>query len=205
MSPTAANLAAAVQRTLDDLGIGEYHVAGYSLGARVAIQIADSGRVRSVIAIAPDGLGTPTERMQGYLALVAGRGMAMTLAPAAGLLSMTPAGRSVFFAGSRTLPWQLTPADARQLLTEFAEAPASRQRTGAGTFEVDTGLHRITGPVLILQGTAAAASQVIRYLPVLPQAQLRWVPGSHHVAPSDAPATVTAQIVRFLRRYPLQP
>ena len=82
----------------------------------------------------------------------------------------------------------------------------SSRRTGAGTFEVDTGLHRITGPVLILQGTAdPLTSQVIRYLPFLPQAQFRWVPGSHHVAPSDAPATVTAQIVRFLRRYPLQP
>ena len=116
MSPTAANLAAAVERTLDDLGIGDYHVAGYSLGARVAIQLAESDRVRSVIAIAPDGLGTPMERVQGFIAMVAGRGMAMALAPAAGLLSMTPAGRSVFFAGSRSLPWQLAPADARQLL-----------------------------------------------------------------------------------------
>jgi pimeloyl-ACP methyl ester carboxylesterase len=86
--PTAANLAVGVQRTLDDLGVGDYHVAGYSLGARVAIQLADTGRVRSMIAIAPDGLGTPTERIQGYLALVAGRGMAMALSPAAGLLSL---------------------------------------------------------------------------------------------------------------------
>ena len=61
-----------------------YHVAGYSLGARVAIQLAESDRVRSVIAIAPDGLGTPVERLQGFIALVAGRGVAMALAPVAG-------------------------------------------------------------------------------------------------------------------------
>lgn len=75
--PTAANLAVAIERALDDLGVGDDHVAGYSLGARVAIQLAESGRVRSVIAIAPDGLRTPTERIQGYLALVSGRAMAM--------------------------------------------------------------------------------------------------------------------------------
>ena len=44
--PTAANLAAAIEATLDDLGIEEYHVAGYSLGARVAIQLAETPRVR---------------------------------------------------------------------------------------------------------------------------------------------------------------
>jgi pimeloyl-ACP methyl ester carboxylesterase len=98
VSPTAANLAAEIDHTLDELGIGDYHVAGYSLGARVAIQLAESERVRSLIAIAPDGLGTPVERLQGFVALIAGRSAAMTLAPAAGLLSSTPAGRSVFFA-----------------------------------------------------------------------------------------------------------
>src|SRR6476469_4398942 len=46
VSPTAVNLAAAVNRTLDALGVGAYHVAGYSLGARVAIHLADSDRVR---------------------------------------------------------------------------------------------------------------------------------------------------------------
>jgi len=104
-------------------GIRDFHVAGYSLGARVAIQLAESQRVRSLIAIAPDGLGTPVERLQGFVALIAGRNVAMTLAPAASLLSSTPAGRSVFFAGSRSLP-QLAPADARQLLTDYADSPA---------------------------------------------------------------------------------
>jgi pimeloyl-ACP methyl ester carboxylesterase len=147
--PTAANLAESVQRTLDDFGVGDYHVAGYSLGARVAIQLADTGRVRSVIAIAPDGLGTPIERIQGYLALAAGRGMAMALSPAAGLLSLTPVGRSVFFAGSRTLPWQLTPADARQLLADYAGAPAYEAANWASMFDMPTHLHTITAPTLL--------------------------------------------------------
>jgi pimeloyl-ACP methyl ester carboxylesterase len=60
-----ANLADAIESTLDQLGVDTYHVAGYSLGARVAIQLAASPRVQSVIAIAPGGLGTPVERIQG--------------------------------------------------------------------------------------------------------------------------------------------
>ena len=121
VSPNAANLADAIENTLDELGIDTYHVAGYSLGARVAIQLAESIRVQSVIAIAPDGLGTPVERIQGFLAMLAGRGLAMALAPVDGWF---PAGRTLFLAGTRSLPWQIAPADAKQLLTDFANSPA---------------------------------------------------------------------------------
>jgi pimeloyl-ACP methyl ester carboxylesterase len=200
--PTAANLAASVQRTLDDLGVEDYHVAGYSLGARVAIQLADTGRVRSVIAIAPDGLGTPIERIQGYLALAAGRGMAMALSPAAWLLSLTPAGRSVFFAGSRTLPWQLTPTDARQLLADYAGAPAYEAANWASMFDMPTHLHTITAPTLLLQGTAdpLMPQQISRYLTLIPGAQLTWLPGLNHVPISDDPKTVAHHMLTFLNR-----
>jgi pimeloyl-ACP methyl ester carboxylesterase len=200
--PNAANLAVAVDRTLDELGIGHYHVAGYSLGARVAIQLADSGRVRSLIAIAPDGLGTPTERIQGYLALVAGRAAAMALSPAAGLLSMTPAGRSVFFAGIRTLPWQLTPADARQLLTDYADSPAYEAANWASMFDMPTHLHTMTTPTLLLQGTAdpLMCQQISRYFTLIPGARLTWLPGLNHVPISDDPKSVAHHMLTFLNR-----
>lgn len=200
--PSAANLAAAIERTLDDLGVEDYHVAGYSLGARVAIQLADSARVRSVIAIAPDGLGTPTERIQGYLALAAGRAMALALAPAAGLLSLTPVGRSVFFAGSRSLPWQLTPADARALLADYAGSPAYEAANWASMFDMPTHLHNITAPTLLLQGTAdpLICQQISRYFALIPGAQLTWLPGLNHVPISDAPRTIAHHMLTFLNR-----
>jgi len=205
--PTAANLAVAIERTLDDLGVGEYHVAGYSLGARVAIQLADTGRVRSVIAIAPDGLGTPPERIQGYLALVVGRAMAMALSPAAELLSLTPAGRSVFFAGNRTLPWQLTPADARQLLVDYAGAPAYEAANWASMFDIPTHLHTITAPTLLLQGTAdpLMTQQISRYLALIPGAHLTWLPGLNHVPISDDPTLVSRLMLTFLRQHSTEP
>ena len=200
--PTAANLAAAIEATLDDLGIEDYHVAGYSLGARVAIQLAESPRVRSLIAIAPDGLGTPVERLQVFVALAAGRGMAMTLAPATSLLSMTPAGRSMVFAGSRSLPWQLAPADARQLLTDYADSPGYETTNWASMFDMPTHLTTITAPTLLLQGTAdpLISQQVARYHALIPGAHLVWLPGLNHVPISDDPAAVAHHMLTFLRR-----
>ena len=198
-SPTAANLATAVQLTLDELGLGAYHVAGYSLGARVAIQLAGSDRVRSVIAIAPDGLGTPLERLQGFVAMLAGRGVAMALAPVDGWF---PAGRSLFFAGTRSLPWQIAPADAKQLLADFADSPAYEATNWASLFDMPTHLHTITQPALFLQGTAdpLMAPQISRYVTLIPGAKLTYLQGLNHVPISDAPGTVAHHMLSFLHR-----
>jgi len=197
VSPTAANLAAAVQDTLDKLGVGSYHVAGYSLGARVAIQLAGSDRVRSLIAIAPDGLGTPVERLQGFVAMLAGRGVAMALAP---VDEWFPAGRSLFLAGTRSLPWQIAPADAKQLLTDFAGAPAYDATNWASLFDMPTHLHTITAPALFLQGTAdpLMAPQIARYVGLMPGAKLIYLPGLNHVPISDDPKAVTHHMLTFL-------
>ena len=202
VSPTAANLAAAIENTLDDLGIGSYHVAGYSLGARVAIQLAATDRVTSLIAIAPDGLGTPLERIQGFVAMLAGRGMAMALAPVAEPLSWFPVGRSLFFAGTRSLPWQLAPADARQLLTDFAGSTGYDTTNWASLFDMPTHLHTITQPALFLQGTAdpLMAPQISRYVTLIPGAQLTYLPGLNHVPISDDPRAVAHHMLTFLTR-----
>ena len=89
--PNAAALASAVEREMDQLGIGDFHVAGYSLGARVSLELATRGRIRSVIAIAPDGLGTPPERVYQAATLMAGRTMATLLAPVATLVTASGA------------------------------------------------------------------------------------------------------------------
>jgi pimeloyl-ACP methyl ester carboxylesterase len=203
VAPTADNLAAAVNESLDRLGIDRYHVAGYSLGARTAIHLAGGDRVRSVIAIAPDGLGTPVERLQGYLALNVGRLAALTLAPLAEWLSTTPLGRSVFFSGNRSLPWQLTAADARQLLVDYADAPAYDAANWSAMFDMPTHLHTITAPTLLLQGTAdpLMGQQIARYLAMVPGAELRWLTGLNHVPISDSPDVVAGHMMAFLRQH----
>jgi pimeloyl-ACP methyl ester carboxylesterase len=198
LAPHAANLAAVIEGTLDELGIDTYHVAGYSLGARVAIQLAASARVRSVIAIAPVGLGTPVERLQSFIALLVGRSLAMALAPIA---SWFPACRTLFLAGSRSLPWLIAPADARQLLTDFANAPAYEATNWASLFDVPTHLHTIAQPTLFLQGTAdLMIPQISRFVGLIPQAKLIYLPGMAHVPISDDPEAVAHHMLTFLRQ-----
>ena len=92
----------AVEHELDVLGVADFHVAGYSLGGRVALELASRGRVRSIVAIAPDGLGTPPERIYHATALLTGRALATPLAPVAAPLAASRVGRSLFFAMERS-------------------------------------------------------------------------------------------------------
>jgi pimeloyl-ACP methyl ester carboxylesterase len=200
VAPTAAALADVVEGELDRIGVAEFHVAGYSLGARVAVELATRGRTRSVIAIAPDGLGTPLERVHQAAALMSGRALATMLAPIATQLAATGAGRSLFFAMERSRPWRLPADDARQLLLDFAEAPGYVETVQAAMFDVPTRLERITCPVLVMQGTAdpLVSMQSPRYLAFVPHAQMRWLPGLSHVPVSDDPRLVASHMLGFL-------
>jgi pimeloyl-ACP methyl ester carboxylesterase len=200
VTPTAAALADAVEGELDRLGVVQFHVAGYSLGARVALELATRGRTHSVIAIAPDGLGTPLERVHQAAALLSGRALATLLAPIATPVAATGAGRSLFFAMERSRPWQLPAEDARQLLLDFAEAPGFHGTVHAAMVDVPTRLDRITCPVLFLQGTndPLVSMQSPRFLAFVRHAQLRWLPGLSHVPISDDPRLVASLMLRFL-------
>jgi pimeloyl-ACP methyl ester carboxylesterase len=200
VAPTAVALADAVERELDRLGVAQFHVAGYSLGARVALELATRGRTHSVIAIAPDGLGTPLERVHQAAALMTGRTLAKLLAPIATQLTATAAGRSLFFM-PRSHPWQLPAEDARQLLLNFAEAPGYLETVQAAMFDVPTRLERITCPVLFMQGTTEplVSMHSPRFLAFVPHAQMQWLPGLSHVPISDDPQLVASQMVAFLK------
>jgi pimeloyl-ACP methyl ester carboxylesterase len=201
IAPTAAALADAIEGELDRLGVAQFHVAGYSLGARVALELATRGRTHSVIAIAPDGLGAPLERVHQAAALLSGRTLARLLAPIATPVAATGAGRSLFFAMERSRPWQLPADDARQLLLDFAEAPGYLETVQAAIFDVPTRLEDITCPVLLLQGTAdpLVSMQSPRFLAFIRHAQLRWLRGLSHVPISDDPRLVASLMLRFLK------
>ena len=201
IAPTAAALADAIEGALDRLGVARFHVAGYSLGARVALELATRGRALSVIAIAPDGLGTPLERVHQASALISGRALALLLAPIAAPVAASAAGRSLFFGMERSQPWQLPAEDAGQLLLDFAQAPGYLATVQASMFDVPTRLERITCPVLLMQGTAdpLVSMQSPRFLAFVRHAQLQWLPGLSHVPISDDPRLVASLMLRFLK------
>jgi pimeloyl-ACP methyl ester carboxylesterase len=58
ISAPAHTLAAAadhVEQQLDELGVGDAHLAGNSLGGALSLELAKRGRARSVVAISPGG------------------------------------------------------------------------------------------------------------------------------------------------------
>jgi pimeloyl-ACP methyl ester carboxylesterase len=197
--PTAAALADAIERQLDELGLTTVHIAGYSLGARVSLELASRGRARSVVAIAPDGLGTPPERVYETLSLLARRFLANVLAPVAKEVTATGAGRAVFFGSDRSRPWQLTADDAHDLLLSFAKSPAFVQTVLTGMYDVVRRVSEIDSPVLIVQGLTdpLISSQSPRYLALVPQAQLQILPNLSHVPISDDPTLIAKLIVDF--------
>ena len=54
-----------VEQQLDELGIGEAHFAGNSMGGGLSLELAKRGRARSVVAISPGGGWDPNDREEG--------------------------------------------------------------------------------------------------------------------------------------------
>jgi pimeloyl-ACP methyl ester carboxylesterase len=92
---TAATLADGVERAMDAAGFETANIAGNSLGGFVALQLAERGRARSVVALAPGGGWRLEGRAQGdthnyFLKL---REAAWSAAPHADAIVATAQGR----------------------------------------------------------------------------------------------------------------
>lgn len=128
-----ATLADAVERAMDEAGIGVADVAGNSLGGYVALQLAARGRASSVVAFAPGGGWAPGD--ESYRE---------TLAAQAELLELMK--RVAPLAGGDDLL-------AHQMLG-VAAAPAAREMLEHALREGWTiEPERITCPVRIIWGT----------------------------------------------------
>jgi pimeloyl-ACP methyl ester carboxylesterase len=93
MSDTA--IAEAVERAMDEAGLDSAHIAGNSLGAFVALQLAERGRARSVVALAPaGGWAEGDDSYEQTLAYFASTQEALErVAPHADRVAATPQGR----------------------------------------------------------------------------------------------------------------
>ncbi len=197
--PTSRALAKTVAAELDRLGVSRPHVAGFSLGGRVGLELGRRGRARSVVAIGPNGTGTPVE--QAYLVglLSAKRLLAGALHPLAEL----PGGEHLarlFLATEHARPWHLHAQQARHLLAGFAHSPGYWKTLACTAVDVALGMHQVTCPVLLLHGSLdlIALGQPPRFLFLLPHAQLRTIVGAGHNVVPDAPAETAAELLSFL-------
>jgi pimeloyl-ACP methyl ester carboxylesterase len=119
VSPTPANLGAAVGDLCNELGLTDFHLAGNSLGGWAALELAKSGRAASVCAISPAGLWRSALGPRRFNSHAAAHRLGFLFS---GLLA-SPGMRARFLRTTVGYPERLTAAEGRALIADWLRAP----------------------------------------------------------------------------------
>ena len=202
LDPTPEALADAVERAMDEVGFDTAHLAGNSLGGRIALELARRGRARTVVAISPAGLQHARERGWGANVL---RGVRWVVrnAPVPEAVLRNPVGRTLFAGPTAARPWRMDPDDLIEISRLFGEAPGFDATLPLTFGRQPAGLDRIAVPVLLLWGTMdliLLPRQGRRFERLIPGAELRYLRGLGHVPMSDDPEGLAQAIAAFADR-----
>jgi pimeloyl-ACP methyl ester carboxylesterase len=191
--PVLDALLAEVTGFLDEIGLARPHLAGNSLGGRLALEAAVAGRAATVTALSPAGFWRGRSEML-YVAAVfkimefAGL-RTRRLAPA---LSRSTAGRALLYGAIVSRPSRISPEQALGDVTAFAEAKAALDLVLAGIANF-TGSVPADVPVTIGWGARdhlLFPSQARVAKARLPDARLVLLPRCGHVPMTDDPVLV---------------
>lgn len=198
--PTVPALVDAVERAMDQAGLGTAHLAGNSMGGWIAAELAARGRARTVVALSPAGLWTPGEWRYSRAILRATHAVAPLVSPAAGLLARAAVGRRLMFWHVCARPDRIHPASAAYQARAYASSP-SFLRTLAWIGDgprMPQGLDRIDCPFRVAWGTRDLLlpfRQARRWERLVPTAELARLEGLGHVPMSDDPELTARTIL----------
>ncbi len=195
--PVLDALLAEVLAFTGELGLNNPHVAGNSLGGRIALEAGAAGQVASVTALSPAGFWRSEKDARfakTVFTLMQGAGQA--LLPIAPTVSRSVAGRALAYSAIVSRPGRMSPEQARGDMTAFVEAKDALNEvlTGLTPFasQLPAGL-----PVTVAWGTRdrlLPQRQILVAKAWLPGARLLPLPGCGHVPMTDDPALV-AQVL----------
>jgi pimeloyl-ACP methyl ester carboxylesterase len=198
--PTIERQADAFATWLDGEGLSGCHVAGNSMGAAIALELARRGAVRSSVAVAPAGFWTLQERRWCQDSLAVAKAQIKLLRPLLPAMLTTPAGRFAFGWQVLGRPWDVpaealvATADAVLAAEAFDEALAlfddytfhdAEQLDGVGVMVVWGSRDRL----LLGRRQSARARRV------LPGARHEWLTGAGHLPMWDAPGAVASLLI----------
>jgi pimeloyl-ACP methyl ester carboxylesterase len=197
VEPAPVELAAAVARTLDDLGVVTPHVVGNSLGGWVALELAGLRPAASLTLLSPAGLWRDGTPLYCRVSLRASRWMSRH---AAGLLSRLVdhrVGRILALGQTHGRPGRMTPDQARAAIRAMGTAPGFD-----AVFRATLPRHYVAGPRIDAPVTVAFGNRdrlllpwQSRHLDELPlDTRVRPLPGCGHVPIADDPEAVTRLI-----------
>lgn len=199
VDPTPEALADAVEGAMDRAGFESAHLAGNSLGGRIALELARRRRADTVVAISPAGLQHAREKTWGANVLRGMRWLARH-APAPEAVLRNLVGRTLFAGPTAARPWRMDPDELIEVSRLFAEAPGFDATLPLTFRHQPPGLDRIGVPVLVLWGTLdliLLPRQGRRFERVIPSCELRYLKGLGHVPMSDDPELLAGQIEEF--------
>lgn len=178
---------------LDELGLARAHVAGSSLGGRLALELAVRGRAASVTALSPAGFWT-RERELRYVKTVfwAMNAAGTALRPLRPALSYSTAGRALLYAAIVSRPSQISPEQAMGDMTAFLEAKSAMHAILVEAFPFTANIPDQV-PVTIAWGThdrLLPPRQAVVARARLPEARHIPLPGCGHVPMTDNPQLV---------------
>jgi pimeloyl-ACP methyl ester carboxylesterase len=179
VTPTPANLGAAIGQLCDELGLEGYHLAGNSLGAWAALELAKAGNAASVLAISPAGLWRSALGPRRFDS----HAFAHRLGPLFGALVASPSLRTRFLRTTVGHPERLTAEEGRALIRDWIDAP------GYDAANDEMRAHVFENPELVTVPTTVAWGTLDRL--VRPPRPERMPPGARYVELPDVGHTPT--------------
>jgi pimeloyl-ACP methyl ester carboxylesterase len=192
----AAAVLRAVEQAMDEAGFDTAHVAGNSLGGYAALKLAERGRARTVVALAPAGGGDHEDVLAFQAGLLE---QVKAAAPHAEALLATPQGRRRA-TESLTVEYEHIPvallAHQMRAIAACSAGPAMIENARRTGWPLDP--ERITCPVRIVWGREDRLLEwpraAARYREWFPHADWIVLEGVGHAPQLDAPLE-TAQLI----------
>ncbi|HEX8102316.1 MAG TPA: alpha/beta fold hydrolase [Solirubrobacteraceae bacterium] len=197
-----SELVDALERMLDEVGWDQAHIAGFSLGGWMTLELAKRGRARTATAFAPGGARTEHEASESrYIRTSFARQHvgARLIEPWLNELTRHPRFRREAMSDQMVDGRRVHPADAARIIRDFAHTPVFWRfwkRIGRGDHLDDAG--RIDVPVSVVWGAKDRVLRQRAHQPFfereLPQATFTTLPRAGHVPFWDDPDGVVAAI-----------
>lgn len=184
---------------LDELGLERPHLAGSSVGGRLALEAAERGRAASVTALSPAGFWANEAELAYARSVCKVMQLSGELArPLRAALARTISGRALIYAAIVSRPSQITPEQASGDYAAFLAASSAVNAILAAAVPF-TGSIPTDVPVTIGWGTRdrlLRPRQGLLAKAHLPQAHLILLRGCGHIPVTDDPPLVAQVLLR---------
>jgi len=196
----------ALEAAMDAAGFATAHVVGNSLGGYLAFKLAERGRARSVVALAPAGGWEPADpaRAEVFAFFDSARLALQAIAPQAEAFLATRAGRRAATQSMVTHFDHIPVSLLAHLVRGSATCPAGRELNAHGAAaEWGVEPEHVTCPVRIVWGTADALlpwpSAAARYREWFPWGDWVELEGVGHCPQLDVPLETAQVVLGFTR------